>query len=75
MSDILTPDCPECGHPPIFALSAQQAFCGRHDCMAFCWDMTITKARNIAGRSELDLSFLDNIAPARNEDDDQTPST
>lgn len=48
---ILTPDCPECGHPPVMIISPEQAICGNDDCDGFCWNMTHTLAQNRDGVS------------------------
>jgi hypothetical protein len=33
------PDCPLCGHPPVFALvGGQQTFCGNEACAAWAWN-------------------------------------
>ena len=38
MAEILTPDCPLCGEPPMPLIPGlTQAFCGNDDCTILCW--------------------------------------
>lgn len=48
-SEILTPDCPVCGHPPGMIISPVQAICTSDDCEGFMWDMTHTLKQNRDG--------------------------
>lgn len=63
MTTILSPVCPVCSQPPVFALSPVQAFCGNDDCPAFCWDMTRTRTENLDGVTYHDLSGLHTDQP------------
>jgi hypothetical protein len=39
MPEILTPDCPMCGEPPMMVFGGgTQAFCGNDYCPVFTWD-------------------------------------
>lgn len=54
MTEIKSPDCPLCGHPPKMAMSGgMQAFCGNDDCDGFCWNPSMTLAENRASSTEV----------------------
>ncbi len=55
MSEHKSPDCPLCGHPPMFVVGGRQAFCGNDDCRALGWDMDATPAENRANAGEIEL--------------------
>jgi hypothetical protein len=65
MTEIREPDCPSCGRPPDMIVSAQQAFCGNDECSTFCWNMTKTRAENMAEAHYIDLSPLDQQPPTK----------
>ena len=47
MTEILTPNCPLCGRPPLFAFGNEQAFCGNDDCTLILWDPTLSLDDNL----------------------------
>ena len=54
MSEILTPDCPVCGQPPVMVFGGwTQAFCGNDDCNIVCWDPSKSLDDNL-----LDVGFV-----------------
>lgn len=55
--NLLCPDCPLCGHPPLVVLAGSiQAFCGNDDCEALCWDPSKTRAENVRNVTTHDVS-------------------
>lgn len=47
MAEILTPDCPMCGKPPLFGFGDSQAFCGNNDCTLILWDPSLSLDDNL----------------------------
>lgn len=48
MADILTPNCPICGHPPMMVFGGgTQAFCGNDDCTMLNWTPTLSREDNL----------------------------
>lgn len=58
MTSQKAPDCPLCGHPPMFVVGGSQAFCGNDNCRCLNWDMSKTPAENMADVGEVDLGDL-----------------
>ena len=50
MAEILTPDCPLCGHPPMMVFGGgTQAFCGNDNgCPVLTWDPSVSRQDNLA---------------------------
>jgi len=57
VAEILTPDCPMCGHPPAMVFGGgTQAFCGNEDgCTLICWTPTKTLDENLMDASVVDF--------------------
>lgn len=47
MAEPLTPNCPLCGKPPLFAVGPTQAFCGNDDCTLILWDPSLSLDDNL----------------------------
>jgi hypothetical protein len=47
MTEPVTPGCPLCGKPPLFAAGPTQAFCGNDDCTLICWDPSLSLDENL----------------------------
>lgn len=48
MTEILTPTCPVCGHPPMMVFGGgTQAFCGNGDCRLLSWTPTLSLDENL----------------------------
>jgi hypothetical protein len=48
MAEILTPNCPLCGQPPLFAFGNDQPFCGNRDnCTLILWNPTLSLDDNL----------------------------
>jgi hypothetical protein len=48
MPEVLTPNCPLCGHPPLFTIGTTQALCGNRDgCNLIMWDPTQSLDANL----------------------------
>lgn len=48
MTEILTPNCPLCGQPPLFAIGPTQAFCGNRDgCTLILWNPALSLDDNL----------------------------
>ena len=47
MAEVLTPDCPWCGQPPVMVMGGgTQAFCGTDTCPCLTWDPSKSGAEN-----------------------------
>lgn len=47
MPEILTPNCPLCGQPPLFAFGPTQALCGNDNCTLILWDPSVSLEGNL----------------------------
>ena len=47
MTGPLTPGCPFCGEPPLFAIGPTQALCGNDDCTLIMWDPSLSLDENL----------------------------
>jgi hypothetical protein len=48
MTEVLTPDCPLCGHPPVMMFGdGTQALCGNDDCTLIFWDPSVSLDGNL----------------------------
>lgn len=59
MTEILSPDCPVCGHPPRMVFNPEQAVCGNDDCRTLMWNQTRTVAENLTNEHQVNLSGFD----------------
>lgn len=41
MAESLTPNCPLCGHPPLFGPGDEPASCGNGDCPMISWSPSL----------------------------------
>lgn len=48
MVEVLTPNCPLCGGPPLFVMGTDQAFCGNRDgCTLILWNPSLSLDDNL----------------------------
>jgi hypothetical protein len=48
MTEVLTPNCPLCGQPPLFAAGPAQAFYGNRDnCTLILWNPSLSLDENL----------------------------
>ena len=65
MPEIMTPDCPLCGEPPLWVLGGgTQAFCGNDNCRMFTWNPSLSRSANLQA-----ADFI-NLPPAEGGGDD-----
>jgi len=59
MAEVLTPDCPLCGEPPMMVLGGgTQAFCATDGCRMFTWNPALSRSANLQAADFIDLSPL-----------------
>lgn len=57
MAEILTPDCPVCGEPPLWVLGGgTQAFCSGDECPVLTWDPSASAAENLLNMKPVTLT-------------------